>query len=175
MENSCDVHRRNTNGSKTLPCDTPDTTLTSLLRQLSIIPCCDPFDRNSVYINNTEPPILQSWAYREFPMANPIKGCAELNLHDPSLLPTLQCILQCIGHAQMCITGTQTFPIPIRELGGWNHNTASDKLSETNRHQMLKHLKQYWCYGSRSVIGNRGRLWASRNWSDIGLSPASLV
>ena len=32
-------------------------------------------------------------------------------------LPTLQCTLQCMGHAQNCTTGTQTFP--IRKLTGW--------------------------------------------------------
>ena len=46
-------------------------------------------------------------------MVDPIKGRADINLHDPSLLPTLQCTLQCLGHAQKCITGTQTF-----QLGG---------------------------------------------------------
>ena len=39
----------------------------------------------------------------------PINGCAELNLYDPSLLPTLQCTLQCTGHAQKCITGPRYF------------------------------------------------------------------
>ena len=37
-------------------------------------------------------------------MVDPIKGCTEINLHDPSLLATLQCTLQCMGHAQKCIT-----------------------------------------------------------------------
>ena len=53
---------------------------------------------------------------------DPIKGCSEVYLHDPSLLPTLQCTLQCMGHAQKCITGTQTFP--ISKLGGWKHTTS---------------------------------------------------
>ena len=55
-------------------------------------------------------------------MVDPIKGCTEIDLHDPSLLPTLQCTLQCMGHAQKCITGTQT--CPISKLGGWKHTTA---------------------------------------------------
>ena len=45
------------NRPKTLPCGTPDTMLTSLLRQPSTITCCDWFDRNSVNIDRTEPPI----------------------------------------------------------------------------------------------------------------------
>ena len=54
---SSEVNRRNNNGPKTLPCGTPDTTLTSLLQQPSTITCCDRFDRNCVYIDKTEPPI----------------------------------------------------------------------------------------------------------------------
>ena len=51
------VYRRNNNGPKTLSSGTPDTTLTSLLLQPSTITCCDRFDRNSVNIDRTEPPI----------------------------------------------------------------------------------------------------------------------
>ena len=62
----------------------------------------------------------------------------EINLYDPSLLPILQCTLQCIRHVQKCITGTQT--IPISKLGSWKHITAFHKSSEANRHQVLKYL-----------------------------------
>ena len=51
-------------------------------------------------------------------MVDPIKGCAEINLHGPSLLPTLQCTLQCMEHAQKYIKGRMTFP--TRKFGGWN-------------------------------------------------------
>ena len=104
-------------------------------------------------------------------MVDPIKGWAEINLHDFSLLPTLQCTLQSMGHAQKYITGTQTFL--ISKLGSWKHTTAFYKSSKTNRHQELKHLRQYWCYGNRSVIGNRRGRRTFRNWGVIGLSPAS--
>ena len=104
-------------------------------------------------------------------MVDPIKGCAEINLNDPILQPTLQCSLQCMSHAQKCITGTQTFP--ISKLGGWKHTTEFHKSSEANRHQALKHLRQYRCYENLSVIGNRGGRWTLWNWGDIGLSPAS--
>ena len=57
MKKSSKLYRRNNNGPKTLPCCTPDTTLTSLLRQPSKIMCCDRFDRNCVNIDKTEPPI----------------------------------------------------------------------------------------------------------------------
>ena len=72
---------------------------------------------------------------------------------------------------QKCITGTQTFP--ISKLGGWKHTTAFHKSSEANRHQALKHLRQYRCYGNLSVVGNRGGRWTLWNRLDIGLSPAS--
>ena len=62
---------------------------------------------------------------------------------------------------------------PISKLGGWKHTTAFHESSKTDRHQALKHLRQHWCYGNRSVIGNRGRGWTLRDWNDIGLSPTS--
>ena len=104
-------------------------------------------------------------------MVDPIKSYTEVNLHDLSLLQTLQCTLQCMGHSQKCITGTQTFP--TSKLGGWKGTTAFHKLSKTNRHQALKHLRQYLCYGNWSVISNRRGRWTLRNWGDISLSPAS--
>ena len=42
-------------------------------------------------------------------MVHPIKGCTEISLHDPSLLPTLQSTLQCMGHAQKCIIVPRPF------------------------------------------------------------------
>ena len=54
---SSEVYRRNNNRPKTLPCCTPDVTLTSLLLQPSTITCCDRNDRNCVNRDNTEPPI----------------------------------------------------------------------------------------------------------------------
>ena len=70
-----------------------------------------------------------------------------------------------MGHAQNCITGTHT--LPVSKLGGWKHTTAFHKLSKTNRHQALKHLRQYWwCYGYWLLIGNREGRWTFRNWGD---------
>ena len=158
---------------KALPCGTPDTTLTSLLRQPSNITCCDQFDRNCVNIcrqhrtSNTH----RAELIENAKMVDPFKGCTEVNLHDPNLMPTLQYTLQCEGDAQKCITGMQTFP--ISKLGGLKHTTAFHKSSKTNRYQALKHLGQYRCYGNWSVIGNRRGRWTFRNWGDIGLSPAS--
>ena len=74
-------------------------------------------------------------------------------------------------HWKMCITGTQT--CPISKLGGLKITTAFHKSSKTNWHQTHKHLRQYWYYGNRSVIGNRGRRWTFRNLGDINLSPES--
>ena len=104
-------------------------------------------------------------------MVNPIKGCAEINLHNTNLLPTLQGTFQCMEYLQKCITDTQTFP--ISKLVAWKHTTVLHKFSETNRHHTLKHLSHYLCYGNRLIIGNRGWRWTFRNWGDIGLSPAS--
>ena len=167
MEKSSEVYRRNNSGPKTLPYGTPDTTLTSLLRHLSTKTNCDRLDKNCVSTDNTEPPIPTENSL----MVDPIKSSAEIGLHNPGLLPTLQCPLQCVWHTQMRITSTQTFP--ISKLGGWKHTTVFHKSTETNRHQTLRHLWQYWCYGNWSVIGNRGGRWTFWNWGDIGLSPAS--
>ena len=87
-------------------------------------------------------------------MVDIIKSSVEVDRHNPGLLPALQCTLKCMWHTQKCITGTQTFP--ISNLGGWKHTRVFHKSSETNRHQTLKHLWQYWCYGNWSVIGNKG-------------------
>ena len=129
------MYRRNNNGPKTLPCYTPDTTLTSLLRQPSTIMCFDRFYRNKLCqyrSSNTHRAELIENAL----MVDPITGFTELNLHDPSLLSTLQCM----GQAQNCITGPQTFP--ISKLGGWKHTITFHKSSRTNRHQALNHLRQ---------------------------------
>ena len=131
----------NNNEPKTLPCGTPETTSTSLLRQPSTITCCDRFDRNYVSIDNTEHAnTKRAEAIENALMVNHIKGCTLINLHDPSLLPTLQCTLQCMEHAQKCITGTETFP--ISQLGGGKHTIAFNKSSKTNRYPVLKHLRQ---------------------------------
>ena len=87
------------------------------------------------------------------PMIDLIKGCTEIDLHNPDLLPTLQCTL-CIGHTQKSFTGAEFFL--IKKLGGWKHITAFHKSSVTNWHQTLKHLGQYRCYGSLLVIDDRG-------------------
>ena len=106
-------------------------------------------------------------------MIHPIIICDEVNLHNPSLLPTLHCTLQCMGHTQKCIPGTQTFP--ISKLGSYRSTLLRSISSKTNRHQTLKHFRQHWCYENRLAIGNRGGglgLWVLQ-WDDIGLSPAS--
>ena len=71
-------------------------------------------------------------------MDDPIKGCIEITQHDPSLRRTLQCTLQCMGHAQKCITCTQTFP--ISKLGGWKYTTTFHKSSKIDRYQALNTL-----------------------------------
>ena len=74
-------------------------------------------------------------------IVDPIKGCTEINLHDPSLLQTLQCTLQCIWDMHKSASQIQTFP--ISKLCDWKHTTTFHKSSKTNWHQALKHLWQY--------------------------------
>ena len=141
MKKSSEVYRRNNNGPKTLPYGIPDTMLTSLLLQPSTITCCERFDRNSVNIDHTEPPIpIEQGLYR-IPSwyVDPIKGCDEINLYDPSLLPIFQCTLQCMRRTQKCITCTQTFP--ISKLDGWKHTTAFHKSSEANLRREVSYGK----------------------------------
>ena len=56
----------------------------------------------------------------------------------------------------------------------WCYETPSTILMLWNTFDntdVMKHLRQYWCYGNQSVIGQER--WTYRNWGDIGLSPAS--
>ena len=118
-EKNSEGYRRKNNGPNTRPCGTPDTTLTSSLRQPSTMMCCDRFDRNCVNMDNTELQYPQSRADEECPdgWLHWNEGCTEMNLRDPRLLSTLQCILQWMVHTQKCITATQAFL--ISKLGGW--------------------------------------------------------
>ena len=38
-----------------------------------------------------------------------------------------------------------------KQTGGWTNSTVFQKSFKANRHQELKHLMQYRCYGNRSV------------------------
>ena len=155
------------NGPNTLLCGTPNTTLTSLLRQPSTVTCCDQYDKNSVNIGNTEQSLkkISRWLTLS-------KAAAEINLHDPSFLPAHSLMHFAVyGHSQKCITGSQTFP--ISKLCGLKHTTSFHKSSETNRHQKHKQLRQYWRYRNGSEIGSRGGRWNFRNMGDIGLSSTS--
>ena len=66
-------------------------------------------------------------------------------------------------HSAVCGTHTEVhhrYPdLSEKQLGGWKDTTAFHKSSKTNRHQVLKHLRQYRCYGNWSVVGNRGGRW----------------
>ena len=139
MGKSIEVYRRNNNRPKTLPCSTPETS-SSLLRLPSTITCGDQLDRNCVTIDSAEPPTPTEQSLKRMPWWFTLSKSTQINLHDPSLLPTLQCTLQCMGHARKCITGTPTSP--IRKMGGWKHTIAFHKTSNMFRHQALKHLRQ---------------------------------
>ena len=79
-------------------------------------------------------------------MADLLKGCAKVNLHNPSLLHTLQCILQCMGHVQMCITCTKITPISKR--GSWYYTTATiNRLDEPTPDIEIQ------CFGPLSQCG----------------------
>ena len=62
--------------AKTLPCGTPDTTLTSLLRDPSTKTYCDRLDKNCVSTDNTEPPIPTAEPIENSLMVDPIKSSA---------------------------------------------------------------------------------------------------
>ena len=110
MEKRSEVYMRNNNWARTLHC--AHTMLTSLRWQPSTRTCCDRFDWNCVNIDNTEPSIATEQCLYINPWCLTISNSGlEINQRDPILLPSLQCTLQCMGHAQKCITGTQTFPI----------------------------------------------------------------
>ena len=85
-------------------------------------------------------------------MVDPIKGCTEINLHYPSFLPTLQCTLQCMGHAPKCVTGTQTFL--ISKLSGWRHTTDE----QTRRTDTFLTILMPW-----KSVGN----WQKRRMVDL--------
>ena len=89
-------------------------------------------------LDNAEPQWPRTELIQNFQMVHHIKGCAKINLYDPSLLSTIQCTLQCMGHVQKCITATKTFP--ISKMGGWKHSTAFQKSSlrtDTSRSNTL--------------------------------------
>ena len=96
---------------------------------------------------------------QNFLMVDPIKGCAGINLYDPSLLPTLQCISK-VHHRYPDLSDKQ--------LGGWKHTTAFHKSSEAIRHQEFKHLRVPGVlnHGGISPVGGNGRApwgeWKSR-------------
>ena len=143
MERSSEVYWRNNNGPKTLPCGTPDTTLTSLLLQPSTIMCCDRFDRNCVNIDNTEPPIPREQSLYIIPWwltlsKAALKSICTILASCP--LSSALCSL-CDTHKSASQVPMQTFP--ISKLGGWKHTTTFHKPSEANRHQALKRLRQY--------------------------------
>ena len=117
--------------------------LTSLFRQPSIITCCYLFDKNCGKIDNTEPPISTEQSLEKIPRWLTLQSYAEVDLHNVSLLPTLQCagIRTKVDHRYQNLSA-------ISKLGGGKHTTAFHKSSETNRHQTLKHLRQYSCYGN---------------------------
>ena len=152
-------------GQKTVPCDKPDTAISSLLRQPSTIACCDRFDRNCVMqdkqhrTSNTHSAELigNSWLT--------LSKAAQKSIHR-----NLHYIQRCI-HGTHPIRITGTLPdLSSKKIRLWNHTTKLYNSSEMNRHQMLEH----WCYGNQSVIGSRGGRWTFQNWGEIGLSPATM-
>ena len=125
MERTSAVYRRKNNWPKTLSCGTSDTSLTSLLGQQSTITCCDQFERNSgQHKDNTEPLIPTEQSLWRISWSLTLsKAALKLSWTILNLMPTLLRTLQCMGHAEKRITGTQTFP--ISKVGSWKHTTAS--------------------------------------------------
>ena len=158
MEKISEVYRINNNEPKILACGNSEIGI-----EVSWVVSID----NKRYSNThrAEPPLENAR------MVAPIKGCTEMNLHAPSLLPIQQCTLQCMGFEQKCITGTQTFP--ISKLRGWKLTTAFSKSSKTNRHQELQHLRGL----DNTDVIEIGRLLAREEHGEtfeIGVTLASL-
>ena len=147
-----EVYRRNINGPKTLPCVTPDTALTSLLRQPSTKTCSDRFDRNCVNTDNTEPTMPTMQSLQRMPWW--------LTLSKAALKSICKILPSCSLSMHFALYGTHTkvhqrYP-DLSGKQGWKHTTSFHKSSKTNRLKALKHLWQYLCYGNRSVIDSRG-------------------
>ena len=104
-------------------------------------------------------------------MVDPIKGWAEINLHNPSLLPTPNALCSVWDTHKCPYTGTQTFR--ISKLGCWKHTIAFQKSPETTDTRRSNSLDNTGGYGNRSVIDNRGRRWTFLNLGHTGLSLAS--
>ena len=91
-------------------------------------------------------------------MVDPIKGCTEINLHDPSLLPTLQSTLQCMGHAQKCITVPRPFQsanwvvvsTPLRSI---NLSRQAD-TRRSNTFDNTDVLKIFWLLATDNESGH---------------------
>ena len=159
---SFEVNRRINNGPKTLTCGTLDTTLTSLVQQPS-----DLIKTVSLFTTPNLQYPQSNLMKNNSQMVDYKKGCAEVNLHNPSLLPTPQWTLPRMEYLQKCVS------FPISKLGGWKHTTAFHKSSKMNRHQMLKHLRQHWCNRNCPAVGNRLGQWSLWNWGDIGMPQTS--
>ena len=166
------MYKRNNYRSKILPGGTLDTTLTSLLRKPSLnhnvhwsiwLKLCQHRQQRTSYTHRAELKKIPWWvtvSKAVLESIGTILASCPLSTH-----------FAVHGTAQMYITGTQTFL--ISKLGGWSTILCSTNRPRRTEHQKLKHLRHYWCYGDRSVIGNRGWRGTFRNRGDIGLSPAN--
>ena len=116
MEKNSEVYRRNNNGPKTLPCGTPDTTLTNLLRHPSTKTNCDRLDKNCVSTDNTTTDTNRAEPMENSLMVDPIKRSAEVYLHNPGLLQALQM------HSAVYVTHTKAhhkYPNLSDKQTGW--------------------------------------------------------
>ena len=161
VEWSPEVYRRNNNGPKTLFCGTPDTTLTSLLLQPSVITGCDRFDRNCVNIHNTETPIHTEQSLYRIPWWLTLWKAALKSIC--TTLPPAHSPMHFAVHATRTKVYHRHPDFSDKQTGWLKHTTAFHKSSEAIRHQALKHLGQYRCCENRSVIGNRGGWWTLWN------------
>ena len=121
-------------------------TLTSLLLQPSTITCWDRLDRNCVNIGSIEPPIPTEQSLFRIPWWLIQSKAALKSINTILASSPFSNTLFSVSYTHKCIAGIQTFP--ISKLGGWKHTTASHKSSEVNRHLVLKHFRQYWCFGN---------------------------
>ena len=91
-------------------------------------------------------------------MVYPIKGCGEINLHDPSLKPTLKCTLKSITGIPGYHGYHRYQDLSDKQTVGWKRTTTFHKIVRDEPMLDVKtpyRVRQYGCYGNRSLIDNR--------------------
>ena len=156
MERSSKEYRMHNTRPKTQPCGTPDTTLTSLVRQPSTITCCNQFDKKIVSIDNTtEPPIPKEQSLWKMPWWGILS------------MATLKSICTILASCPL-----SNALCSAREA----HKTASHVHINRPRRTYIRRSNTLdntdaICYWNLSVIGNRSERWTFRDFQQAWKLP----